>query len=123
MRGGDAGLLGIANLYHIDPVQQEAEIGIWLGRAYWGQGVQQEVSRLLLEFGFRTLGLSRIVFRVAVENQRAQAAFRKLGLTERGRTLLFSRRQDQMVEHLVYGMEAPEWSGEEPMEKPAAISN
>jgi RimJ/RimL family protein N-acetyltransferase len=81
------------------------------------------VSRLLLDFGFRTLGLGRIVFRVAVENQRAQAAFRKLGLTERGRTLLFSRRQDQMVEHLVYGMEAPQWSGEYCSDRPTAISN
>jgi ribosomal-protein-alanine N-acetyltransferase len=107
--GGNAELLGVANLYHINPVAREGEIGIWLGRAYWGQGVQQEVNGLLLEFGFWTLGLERIVFRVAAENGRAQAAFRKLGVTERGRVELFSRRQDQMVDHLIYQLEAPQW--------------
>jgi hypothetical protein len=30
-------------------------------------------------------------------------------VTERGRVLLFSRPQDRMVEHLVYGLEAGEW--------------
>jgi ribosomal-protein-alanine N-acetyltransferase len=104
-----AELLGVANLYHLDPVAREAEIGIWLGRAYWGQGLQQEVNRLLLEFGFRTLDLRRIVFQVAAENARARAAFRKLGATEWDRVQLFSRRRNRMVEHLVYGLKATEW--------------
>jgi [ribosomal protein S5]-alanine N-acetyltransferase len=108
--GGEAkDLIGVANLYHIDRLAREAEIGIWLGRAYWGQGVQSEVSRLLIEFGFQSLGLRRIIFQVAVENTRAQAAFRKLGATERGRVQLFSRRQNRMVEHRVYGLEAAGW--------------
>ena len=106
---GREALLGVANLYHIDPLAREAEIGIWLGRAYWGQGVQRQVNHLLLEFGFRTLQLRRIIFQVAVENARAQAAFRKLGATQYGRVQLFSRRQNRMVEHLVYGLKATEW--------------
>jgi RimJ/RimL family protein N-acetyltransferase len=102
-------LLGVANLYHIDRQAREAEIGIWLGRAYWGQGVQQEVNRLLLQLGFETLQLRRILFNVAMGNTRAQAAFRKLDVTERGRVMLPSQRQDQRVEHLVYGLEAAQW--------------
>jgi RimJ/RimL family protein N-acetyltransferase len=102
-------LLGVANLYHIDATAREAEIGIWLGRAYWGHGAQQEVSRLLLQFGFEQLGLERLLFRVALDNTRAQAAFRKLGVSERGRVHLFSRRQDRMVEHRVFGVEGAEW--------------
>lgn len=102
-------LLGIANLYHIDARARQAEVGIWLGRAFWGQGIQQEVSQLLLEFGFRRLQLERIVFRVAVGNARAQAAFRKLGATECGRVALFSQRQNGLLEHLVYELKAPQW--------------
>ncbi len=104
-------LLGIANLYHIDAPAGEAEIGLWLGRAFWGQGVVQEVSHLLLAFGFRTLGLERLLFRVAEGNTRAQMAFRKLGATERGRVWLYSPRHDRMAEHRVYALEAAEWSG------------
>jgi len=44
-----------------------------------------------------------------VGNARAQAAFRKLGATEYGRVQLFSRRQNRMVEHRVYGLKATEW--------------
>jgi len=114
VRGAPEERLGVANLYHIDRVAQEAEIGIWLGRAYWGQGVQREASHLLLEFGFRTLHLRRIVFHVAAENVRAQAAFRKLGATEEGCIQLFSRRQNRSVEHLVYGLDAANWRAGDP---------
>jgi ribosomal-protein-alanine N-acetyltransferase len=106
-RTGD--LLGVANLYHIDRHAREAEIGIWLGRTYWGQGIQPEVSRLLLRCGFETLRLERLLFRVAVENARAQAAFRRLGAAECDRVLLFSQRQDRLVEHVVYVFEAAQW--------------
>jgi RimJ/RimL family protein N-acetyltransferase len=102
-------LLGVANLYHINAAAREAEIGIWLGQAYWGQGVQQEVSRLLLVFGFEQLGLQRLLFRVAAENARARSAFRKLGALEQGRVLLYSHRRQELVEHLVYGVDEGEW--------------
>jgi RimJ/RimL family protein N-acetyltransferase len=109
VRDGSAELLGIANLYRIDRLAREAEIGIWLGRRYWGQGVQREVNGLLLDFGFDTLQLERVRFRVAAENARAQAAFRKLGVRSRGRISLLSQREDRMVEHLVYELEAARW--------------
>jgi len=102
-------LLGVANLYHIDARAGEAEIGIWLGREYWGQGVQQEVNRLLLRLGFEALQLRRILFLVATGNRRAQAAFRKLGAAEHGRTMLRSQRQQRRVEHLVYRLEVAQW--------------
>lgn len=105
-------LLGVANLYHIDTVAREAEIGLWLGRAYWGQGLQQEASHLLIDFGFRTLDLRRITFQVDEENARAQAAFRKLGAAEAGRAALYSARQDRSVEHRVYALEASTWREE-----------
>jgi RimJ/RimL family protein N-acetyltransferase len=104
-------LLGVANLYHINRRAREAEIGIWLGREYWGQGIQQEVSGLLLALGFDGLHLRRLLFQVAVGNARAQGAFRKLGVAERGRAMLYSQRQDRGVEHLVYGVEAAQWRG------------
>jgi len=107
-------LLGVANLYHVDLRAGEAEIGIWLGREYWGQGVQQEVSELLLRLGFEGLRLRRILFQVAAGNARAQAAFRKLGAAQRGRAMLFSQRQERRVEHLVYGIEAGRWRRRQP---------
>src|SRR4051794_29820764 len=57
VRQASGELLGVANLYHIDAPAGEGEIGIWLGRQYWGQGAQQEATRLLLALGFETLGL------------------------------------------------------------------
>jgi RimJ/RimL family protein N-acetyltransferase len=107
-------LLGVANLYHIDGRAGQAEIGIWLGREYWGQGIQQEVSGLLLELGFDALHLRRIIFQVAAGNTRAQAAFRRLGAVERSRAWLPSQRQGQPVEHLVYEVAAKAWRGRQP---------
>lgn len=107
-------LAGVANLYHVDLRAGEAEIGIWLGRDYWGQGMQQEVSGLLLRLGFEGLRLRRVLFQVAAGNTRAQAAFRKLGAAERGRAMLFSQRQDRRVEHLIYGLDVDQWRRRQP---------
>ncbi len=38
----------------------EAELGYWLGRPYWGHGLMPEAAQALLRYGFCELGLERI---------------------------------------------------------------
>lgn len=103
--------IGVCNLYHIHQARAEAEIGIWLGRAYWGQRYQADVNHLLIRFAREELGLRRILFRVAAANTRARRAFEGLGATLTNRVWLYSYCRQEPVEHLVYAIDTSSEAG------------
>lgn len=50
------------------PQLASAEIGYWIGRAYWGQGFAPEAVTRIVRFGFDELGLDRIWGAVLTDN-------------------------------------------------------
>ncbi|WP_312870490.1 GNAT family N-acetyltransferase [Streptomyces himalayensis] len=47
---------GTTSYWYPDPVRRQVEIGsTWLGRAWWGAGINREAKRLLLEHAFTEL--------------------------------------------------------------------
>src|SRR5262245_36969038 len=42
------------------PNEQSAELGYWLGVAYWGLGYATEAARAMVRYGFESFGLHRI---------------------------------------------------------------
>jgi [ribosomal protein S5]-alanine N-acetyltransferase len=71
-----------------DRVPDEAVLGFYLARAFWGRGLATEAGRALVDFGFREVGLKRIVTAVEVGNAASVRVLEKLGFelkeTERG---------------------------------------
>lgn len=65
--------------YHVyNETESEVEIGwTFLARSYWGGLYNREVKRLMLEHAFRFV--DSVVFLVAPENKRSQAAVEKIG--------------------------------------------
>jgi ribosomal-protein-alanine N-acetyltransferase len=59
----------------------EGVLAYYLARPYWGQGLATEAGRAFIEFGFRELGLSRIVAGANVTNEASNRVLRKLGFT------------------------------------------
>jgi ribosomal-protein-alanine N-acetyltransferase len=57
----------------------EAYLAFYLARPYWGQGLATEAGRAFIEFGFRELGLSRIVAGANVLNVASNRVLEKLG--------------------------------------------
>jgi RimJ/RimL family protein N-acetyltransferase len=76
--------MGIIGLRHVDQPMRTAQIGTWLGRRYWGTGVNGEAKQLLLDFSFGILALHRIEARIAVDNLRSRRAFERLGARSEG---------------------------------------
>jgi len=63
-----------------DPTLTEVELTYALGRAYWGLGYATEAGQALIEFGFRRLGIDRIVNAVLVHpDHRSLALIERLG--------------------------------------------
>jgi RimJ/RimL family protein N-acetyltransferase len=78
-------LIGQAGLHRIDHFNQRCELGIALGKDFWGQGLGQEATRLLVDYAFTYLNMNRISLRVLADDARAVGAYRKAGFREEGR--------------------------------------
>src|SRR5262249_47690056 len=57
----------------------EGVLAYYLARPYWGRGLATEAGRAFIEFGFRQLGLSRIVAGANVKNLASNRVLQKLG--------------------------------------------
>ncbi len=60
------------------------EIGWRLGAAYWNQGLATEGARGVLEFAFRTVGLTEVVSFTTRGNLRSRRVMEKLGMRYAG---------------------------------------
>ena len=84
LKDGDR-LLGNISLMGRSPVDRTAELGIFIGEAEdRAKGYGAEAIRLLLDFGFNTLGLHNIMLHVNADNTRAIACYKKCGFRECG---------------------------------------
>ncbi|MDX3226236.1 GNAT family N-acetyltransferase [Streptomyces sp. ME19-01-6] len=71
---------GTTSYWYPDEVRRQVEIGsTWLGRAWWGAGINREAKRLLLEHAFTELACEKVVFRTDPKNIRSQQALQRLG--------------------------------------------
>jgi 8-oxo-dGTP diphosphatase len=64
---------------------QQAELGYWVGRRHWGQGLAFEAARRLLDWAFANLALDRVEANVLTDNDRSAALLQRLGMRETGR--------------------------------------
>ena len=81
---GTADAVGLFQIWPLEPTFRTAEWGFALGRPFWGTGLFVESARLVADYAFETIGATRIEARSAVENERANAALRKLGAQSEG---------------------------------------
>ena len=57
---GSAGIMSGEGLHSAEMKVNEGEIGYWIGRPYWGQGLIPEAVRCLLRRCFEDLGMSAV---------------------------------------------------------------
>jgi RimJ/RimL family protein N-acetyltransferase len=72
-------VIGFAGLKYLDDLR-EVDIGYRLLPAYWGLGLATEAGRVVLNYGFTRLGLSRIIGLVDLDNRASVRVLEKLGL-------------------------------------------
>jgi len=81
----DGELIGVGGLHRIDHYAGVCDLGIRLGKDYWGQGYGQDACRTLLEYAFRHLNMRKVGLEVLADDERAVGAYRKAGFVEEGR--------------------------------------
>lgn len=86
-----------------------AEVGYWIGLAYWGQGYCTEAGRAVLDYGFGVLGLARIFAHHMSRNPASGKVLRKLGMKPEGllraHHVKWTRREDVQL----HGILREEW--------------
>ena len=78
--------IGNTSLMNVSHFHRTASFGILIGeKDCWGKGYGTETTSLMLEYGFRSLGLHNIMLTTYSFNERAQRAYRRAGFREIGR--------------------------------------
>ena len=73
--------IGSVGLHRNDLAEKddEYEIGYWIGKPFWGQGLIPEASRELLRYAFEDLGMNRIWCGYYDGNEKSRRVQEKLG--------------------------------------------
>jgi len=74
-------LIGDCGLKIVEPKRRHARLGYIVNRSYWGHGYATEAARLLLQFGFRELGLYKISAGCDLRNAASIRVLEKIGMT------------------------------------------
>ncbi len=77
-------IIGRIGLHGLKNVHNRSEIGYWLAKEFWGQGIIGEAIQMMLKVGFKDLKLRRIHAYTFVYNQASIRVLEKLGFTNEG---------------------------------------
>lgn len=112
MQDGQGGWTTIGNtgFFDFDWRCRSAEFGILIGeKSVWGQGYGTEVTNLMLDHGFGTLNLHRIMLRVYAYNERARRVYEKAGYLLEGTQRDAAFKDGAYVDVHIMAVLRPEW--------------
>ena len=89
-----------------------ATFGIFIGeKEYWNKGLGSEAARLIINYGFKKLGLHRIELGVLEYNPRAIKVYKRLGFKLEGRKREFIKFKGKYYDDLHMSILDREWKG------------
>ncbi len=88
---------------------RQGELGYFLHPDFWGHGYATEVAYRLLQFGFITLRLQRIVATCDPRNTASVRVLEKIGMQYEGRLHKHMLLRDGWRDSLVYSVRDHEW--------------
>ncbi len=101
----DEQFLGGCGLNQINRVNRFANLGYWVRTSQAGHGVATAAARLLAQFGFGELKLSRLELVIDVDNQASQRVAEKLGAFREGvlrhRLFMHNQTRDAVMYSLI----------------------
>ena len=101
----DGQAVGGIGLHRQDDVhRRSAEIGYWLGEAYWGRGIATEAVRAITAYGFEHSDLIRIYALVFAWNAASIRVVEKAGYQFEGRRRKAVVKDGQIIDDLLYAI-------------------
>lgn len=103
-------VIGDCSLHDIDTHNRQCQVGIALGRPYWGQGYGQDALRTIVDYAFKHHNMHRVGLEVLANDERAVGCYRKVGFVEEGRLRQRDWRDGEYHDVMVMGILVEEWS-------------
>lgn len=102
-------LAGVLSINEIDPEEQSASLGYWLGRPFRGLGLMRDSCRSLVDFLFTCRNIDTVMIRCAVDNLKSQKIPEALGFRKE---MMLTREEwinDCWVDLWSYSLSHQEW--------------
>ncbi|GCE23071.1 GNAT family N-acetyltransferase [Dictyobacter kobayashii] len=104
-------LLGYAGITSISHINRSSEYYIFLGaKSSWGKGYGTEVTRLMVDYGFASLNLHRIMLTVSAPNIGGVKAYTKAGFQQEGILHQACYRDGAYHDKIIMAILYPEWA-------------
>jgi [ribosomal protein S5]-alanine N-acetyltransferase len=110
--GEAAGGIGLVLMSDVERVS--AEIGYWLGEAFWGRGVMTEAVHAVTTASFRQFDLTRIFALPFADNHGSVRVLEKAGYTLEGRLPQSAIKNGIVRDQLQFGAYKARWAGGHP---------
>ena len=100
----------------LDPQSNRGELGYWIGRNYWGQGIATDASQMMLDFAFGQLGLNKIVAECLDRNPASARVLEKIGMLQEGFLKKHFRKNvtEEYCDVRVFGLLKATWNARKP---------
>ena len=109
---GPIGGIGVNTLR--DDSTNSAELGYFVGKPFWGQGIATAAAKAVTAYGFETLGLIRIFAKVKISNGASARVLEKVGYRREGSLDLPAPNEGEPVGYLTYAILREDWPGNSP---------
>lgn len=97
-------IIGVVGIEGIDRHNRKAEIGYWLGKKYWRQGIASEAVSLVLKYLFGTLRMKRVYAHVFPGNVASERMLLRLGFQFEGMERASRLRRGRWMDCFLYAM-------------------
>lgn len=97
-------IVGIISFNNIDLSLKTASIGYWIDFNYQGKGIISTSCRALVDYGFKVLGLYKIMISCAVENYKSQLIPQRLNFKKQEIIKNKEWLYDHYVDHIVFSI-------------------
>jgi [ribosomal protein S5]-alanine N-acetyltransferase len=101
--GGEA--VGGVGLYPKSDIERlSAEIGYWLGEAFWGKGIATAAVRDLSTYGLKELGLTRIFGVPLISSTASMRVLEKAGYVREGVLRRSAIKEGNVLDQVLYAL-------------------
>jgi len=104
----DGELRGVITM-KVDARSRCGELGYWIGQPFWGRGLATEAVRVILDFGFRELGLNRIQASHLSRNPSSGRVMEKAGMVREGVHRERFLKNDRFEDAVEYAILRRDW--------------
>ena len=100
---------GACGFNNMEKQHKKAEIGLWLLKEYWGNGILKEIMPELFNKGFSDIGLNRIEGFVLNDNNKCKKALEKINFTYEGTMRECEVKNGNIISVDIYSILKSEW--------------